>query len=199
MPTSAGHASTIRTVDESGTPFPNVLVIIQSFDGKGEIGRYLSDKEGRTPPFQLGPGLYRLITTCPYGLCRTNIREFLGAKAPPEIIEKVELKPTDLSGQILGAQKIRLKVFSLDDKPQAGAHVLVRDLNAKWERWYVTDREGSATISLLSDPTVVVIPGNRKVTTKEFGLTCTTDLSAASTPNCQTVSPDELVKVHAEP
>lgn len=192
-----GHSSVVRTVDQSGVPFPNVLVIIQSFDGKGEIGRYLSDRQGRTPHFQLGPGLYRLILTCPYGLCRTTVREFLGAKAPSEIIEKIELKPTDLNGEILGAPKIRLKVFSLDGKPRVSVHVLVRDPSAKWVKWYLTDGEGSAIIDLLNDPSVVVILGNQNITTKEFGLTCTNEGSTASTPNCRTVSPGQEVRVYA--
>lgn len=194
---STSHGSTVRTVDESGAPFPNVLVIIQSFDGKGEIGRYLSDQKGRTPPFQLGLGLYRMILTCPYGVCRTSVREFLGAKAPSEIVEKLELKPTDLNGEILRAPKIRVKVLSWEGKPQPGAHILVRDPKAKWEKWYVTDSVGSAMIELLSEPTVVVVVGTQSVTTREFGLTCASDLSTASTPNCQTVSPEEVVRIFA--
>lgn len=194
---SVGHSSAVRTVDQSGAPIPNVLVIMQSFDGKGEIGRYLSDENGRTPRFQLGPGLYRLILTCPYGLCRTSVREFLGAEAPSEIVEKVELKPSDLNGQVLGAPKLRVKVFSSEGKPELGAHVLVRDPKAKWEKWYVTDGEGSAVIELIGDPTVVVIVGSQSVVTREFGLTCANDLSTASTPDCKTVLPEEVVRMYA--
>lgn len=192
---SVDHSSVVKTVDQSGAPLPNVLVIIQSFDGKGEIGRYLSDREGRTPHFRLGPGLYRLILTCPYGLCRTSVREFLGAKAPSEIVERIELKPSDFNGQITGAPEIRLKVFSSQGKPQADAHVLVRDPNAKWEKWYVTDNGGSAVVELITDPTIIVVLHNQTITTREFGLTCANDLSTASTPNCKTVSPKEVIKI----
>ena len=71
----ASNISEIHITDESGAPFPNVLVIIKSLDDNVEVGRYISDCDGQIPPINFSHSLYRVIATCPYGLCRTTVRE----------------------------------------------------------------------------------------------------------------------------
>ena len=54
-----GEARTlkVRTLDESGAPFSNVLIIIRSLDKYHEEGRYLTDAKGETTELQVDSGL----------------------------------------------------------------------------------------------------------------------------------------------
>src|SRR5689334_20790240 len=86
-PLMRANGSTIKIVDANGDPFANVLIIVRSLDGKGEIGRYLTNGEGLTSKLQLDDdGLYRIIATCPYGLCQTTVREFIGTDIHNELV-----------------------------------------------------------------------------------------------------------------
>ena len=159
------NTSIIRTFDESGMPFPNVLVIIKSLEGGGEVARYLTDQDGCTPKIQLNGGLYRVIATCPYGLFRTTIREFLGSDVPSELTIYVPANPSDINGEIIGAPHIRLVLETANGKA-SGAEILIRDPEAKWEKWYVADGEGSAEVELPADPSVVVVVFGGKVSSQ---------------------------------
>src|SRR6266702_8425352 len=55
----------LRILDQSGAAFPDVLVIVKSLAGKGEIFRALTDQTGGVAERDLSPGLYRAIATCP--------------------------------------------------------------------------------------------------------------------------------------
>jgi hypothetical protein len=194
-----GHSETrtvVRTVDMSGAPFPNVLVIVGSLDGKGEIARYLTDQSGHTPPIPLDAGLYRLIVTCPYGLCRTAIHEFLGSNAPSEMVTKVDFNPPHANGEVfVGTDKIRLVLLGHEGRPEVGAHVLIRDRSAKWEKWYVTDDQGSATVELVDDPAVLVIIWQNTLS-EEVGLTCEPAYgNGPPTADCRKVKPWEPLRL----
>lgn len=196
-PRGGTHGVRVRTVDASGAPFPNVLVIIRSLEGKGEIGRYLTDPSGRTPPIQMDGGLYRLITTCPYGVCQTAIHEFLGSNVPSEIVSTIYVNPSDLNGEIVGAPRVRLALLDSAGRPEVGAHVLVRDEAAKWERWYVTDRKGSATVELLADPSVLVVVYDNKLVSEEVGVTCgSAKIASHPAEQCRTINPSQTVTLH---
>lgn len=161
---SNAKTTVIKVLDDGGAPFPEVLVIVKSLDEKREIARYLSGADGRTPAIQLGNGLYRVILTCPYGLCQTTIRELLGSNAPPELTLKAPGNPTDLHGQNIGGARIHL-VLEVPGGKALGAYVLVRDPEAFWEQWYVADKDGSADFELPCDPAVVVVVYQGKVYT----------------------------------
>src|SRR5437867_2371784 len=91
-----GKGSPIRIVDANGKPFPDVLVIVKSLSGKGEIGRYLTNKDGQTSQIQFDDdGLYRVIAVCPYGHCQTTVHEFIGTEIRNELLITVPIKPTD--------------------------------------------------------------------------------------------------------
>jgi hypothetical protein len=146
----------VRVVDASGAPFAKVLVIVKSLQGGGEVARELTDANGRTTAIDVRDSLYRIIATCPYGLCATVVREFLGKRLTAELLITVPFLPTDGDGVLVGAPRLRIVLKLANGSPVAGAHVLVRDGQAKREQWYVADEHGVAVIELLDDPVVLV-------------------------------------------
>jgi hypothetical protein len=132
----------LRVTDQTGAAFPDVLVIVKSLAGKGEIFRALTDQAGRAPERDLTAGLYRAIATCPYGICETRVTEFLVGDAPLELELKVDVSPTRGNVAIVGpSNQLKLDVLDAQGKPAIAA-VLVRDSNAEFEQWYKTNSEG---------------------------------------------------------
>jgi hypothetical protein len=162
----------VRVTDQSGTPFSNVLVIVKSLDKNNEVGRYLTTKDGRTPPMHLEQGLYRVIATCPYGVCQTTVREFFGSQFLPEMELQVTVKPTDEVGQLVNAKKIRLVLQSKNQATLEGLHILVRNPSATRGERYVTDRKGNVDIELPSDPAIIVVVQDKKALLYRIGTTC---------------------------
>lgn len=187
---SGAHSTGVRTIDASGAPYPNVLVIIKSLEGAGEIGRYLTDQDGRIPNVKLDDGLYQIITTCPYGTCRTAVHEFIASDVTSEITLKVELNPSDIGGEIIGAPKIQLTLVTPDGRPAAHARVFVRDQDATHEKWYIADDKAGVTIELVDDPSVLVIVYANQATIREIGLDCKSQRAGFSAvKECLTVNP----------
>jgi hypothetical protein len=73
-----------------------------------------------------------------------------------ELLITVPARPTDMDGELLGAPRIRIVLKLANGSLPSGVHLLVRDLKAKREKWYVTDQHGAAIIELLADPVVLV-------------------------------------------
>lgn len=146
----------IKVVDANGNPFPNVLAIVQGLTDYREMGRFLSDKDGLTPEIQVSDEIFRVIATCPYGLCRTSVHEFLLASSPKVVAITAQVVSSDENGVPVGYPKSKLLLERPHEKTQ-GAKILVRDPLARWEHWYVADKDGSAEIELPYDPTVIVV------------------------------------------
>jgi hypothetical protein len=137
----------LRVLDQAGTPFPDVLVIVKSLAGKGEMFRALTDKAGGVPERDLAAGLYRAIATCPYGICETRIFEFLVGAVPVNLDLKVDVSPTRGNATLVGEpNRLRLEVLDAQGMPATSAQVLVRDSNAEFEQWYKTDSEGKVDV-----------------------------------------------------
>jgi hypothetical protein len=175
---TAGAAATfpvkIKVEDAAGVVLKDQLVIVQDLDNRGhEVLRTLSDQGGNVPPLQLPPGLYRVIATAPYGLWQTSVREFLVGQKSTEVIVRVQAKSTHGYGDIItvGTRRVQLQVIGPDGQPASGASVLVRDRDATLhlERRYKADREGTATIELVSEPTVVLVVYSDLLLTTELG------------------------------
>jgi hypothetical protein len=162
----------LRVVDASGAPFAKVLVIVRSLEGGGEITRDLTDANGRVPEIDLRNGLYQVIATCPYGLCDTVVREFLGGRTTGEILITVPVKPSDTEGMLLGSPRVRTVLKLPNRSIASGVHLLVRDLKAKREKWYVTDEHGAAIIELLDDPVQLVAIHDEAVFTLQLETGC---------------------------
>lgn len=184
-----------KTVDATGAPFPNVLIIVKSLEGEGEMARYLTGPDGRTPTIRLSSGLYRVIATCPYGLCRTTVREFLGSDMPSEIVIPVSVNPTDLNGEIVGGTPVRL-LLEVPHGKASGAHILVRDPEAHWEKWYVADKGGIVQIELPSNPSTVVVIYNGKIFIREVSASTTNHKQTVKTQNKQLAKPTRTVILH---
>ena len=169
---SEPQATRIRIIDSTGAPFPNVLVIIQSLDDRREIARYLTNSDGLVPPIQFGGGLYRIVLTCPYGLCKTSVYELLKTDIPASLTLTASVQPTDMNGRIVDAAKITILVVDNQDKPVPGAQVLIRDPEAKWNDWYTTSSDGKISVSLPFEPSTAVVLYQGKLWTVVVALKC---------------------------
>jgi|SRR5580692_6767630 hypothetical protein len=163
----------VKVEDASGASVKDELVIIQDLNNRErEVIRTLSEQDGSVPPFQLQPGLYRAIATAPYGVWQTYVHEFLVGQKSTKVIIKVQPLPTHGYGDIVsaGGTRCQLRVIGSDGLPASGASILVRDRDATLhlERWYKTDKNGTAPIELVSDPTVVVVVYGDNLLTKEL-------------------------------
>ena len=137
----------LRVMDQTGAPFPDVLVIIKSLAGRGEIFRALTNQAGDVAERDLPAGLYRVIATCPYGICETKISEFLVGDVPVELKLKVDISPTRGNVAIVGpSTRLKLEVIDAQGRPATSARVLVRDSNAEFEQWYETNSKGAVDV-----------------------------------------------------
>lgn len=147
-------------VDKSGLGFPDVLVIVRSLEGRGESLRALTHRNGAVPAQELAMGLYQIIATCPYGLCRTTVREFLVNTDPVELKLAVEVLPTTGNTFTIGrVKRCQVEVQNRDGIPVASADILVRDANAESQKWYQTGLNGKVLIDLLpgQETTIVAV------------------------------------------
>jgi hypothetical protein len=157
----------LRVTDQTGAAFPDVLVIVKSLAGKGEIFRALTDQAGGAPERDLTAGLYRAIATCPYGICETKVTEFLVGDAPLELELKVDVSRTRGNVAIVGpSNRLKLEVLDAQGRPAIAAAVLVRDSNAEFEQWYKTNGEGEADVEPRGTMITFVVPYNRTLTTE---------------------------------
>ena len=164
---------TVSVHDTSGGPVNNDLVILQNLDEREkEIVRALTDLDGRIPPLQLGPGLYRAIVTAPYGLWQTRVSEFLVKDIPVSLIVSVEPMPTHGAGDVVTVERkrINLRIVAADGHPASGAIILARDTYATLhlERWYKADQFGETEIEITADPQIIVVVFGGMVVTREI-------------------------------
>src|SRR6516162_5491259 len=117
----------LRLLDASGGSFPDVRVIVKSLEGKGEIFRSLTDSAGSVAQRNLAPGLYRVIATCPYGICKTKVSEFLVHIDPVELELKLDAWSTHGYGDVVtvgSSPKITLRVIDAKGQTLSAAEVL---------------------------------------------------------------------------
>src|SRR5947209_18058988 len=107
-----------RVLDQSGAAFPDVLVIVKSLAGKGEIFRALTDQTGGVAERDLSPGLYRAIATCPYGICETKITELFVSDTPVELELKVDVSPARGIVAVVGpATRVTMDILEPQGNP----------------------------------------------------------------------------------
>jgi hypothetical protein len=137
----------LTVLDYTGAAFPNVLVIVKSLAGKGEIFRALTDDRGSVPERGLPAGLYRANATCPYGLCKTKVSEFLVGDSRVMLELKVDVTPTQGNFAVVGpSSQLTIQVVDVQGRPAASAQALVRDSAAEFEQWYTTNAQGEADV-----------------------------------------------------
>ena len=148
----------VVALDETGADFPDVLIIVRSLDGGIESFRALTDESGAVPAHELSPGLYQIIATCPYGICRTFVQEFMVASKPIDL--KLSLKVAATPGNPITVGPVEHRQVEVQDregKPLASIQILVRDATSQNVRWYETDANGGARIELEPDGETTVV------------------------------------------
>lgn len=146
--------------DPSGAPFQNALVILKSLESNQEVFRALADRGGNVPEVDLHPGLYRVITSFPYGLWKTDIREFFVTQAPLNLTLTLGIMAAQDNVAFVGAPIQAVQVMdeiSEISNPLPDALVIARDQAAIYEKRYRTDQHGEARVELISNPTVVIV------------------------------------------
>ena len=124
---------TVVVEDSTGMALKDELVIVQDLHNRErEVLRVLTDKSGKIPAIDLGPGLYRAIATTPYGPWQTEVQEFLVGENPMHLALHVRPMPTHGYGDIVAVRtkKKKLKVLTPDGQAASGAEVYVRDRDA---------------------------------------------------------------------
>lgn len=175
----------LDVVDKTGAAFPDVLVIVKSLEGKGEVFRALTDSKGAVLGRELPPGLYRVIATCPYGICETKVREFYVKDAPVQLQLTVDVSPTRGEGDVVEigpSRSLRVQLLGRDGKPARLASVLIRDSGAEHERWYKAGPDGSATVELPEGQATVVVLYGEAITTKVLSTAAVTALIVKGEP-----------------
>ena len=136
-------------------------MIVKSLDDKGEIFRALTDSAGTVPERELTSGFYRVIATCPYGICQTKVTEFLASTRPVEMDVKVDILPAiNIQRVWVGPPLLRLalQVVDTQGRPVAAVSVLVRDPDAREEYWCKTNVNGETEVApFLQGATVIVV------------------------------------------
>jgi hypothetical protein len=177
--------TSVRTVTKGGVAFPGVLVVIHSLDGHGELGRYLSDGDGKLPEIKFDKDLYQIITTCPYGgMCATTVREFFGDQigtnltlyVPDEPIRAIDPVSEDHTSQRI-ASRIALVVTSKEGKALSDVRVVIRDGMACGSdnlrlKGYRTDVNGGIDVHPWNDIWFAVILYQHTVSTYELSTKC---------------------------
>lgn len=162
-----GTTLRIRTVDESGANFPNVLVIVRPLDFGSELFRALSNEQGNILPRDVDPGLYQIIAVCPYGICKATVEEILVESKPSqELVFKVKLKPI-IDTVVIGVPQLNVQVEDNNGNPIVGLRILARNSEASFQRWYTTDPTGKIWGEFEGDPTVLVFYYKGKIVTRE--------------------------------
>jgi len=168
----------VKVFDRTKATFSDVLVIIESLDGKGEVFRTLSDANGSIPKRDLAPGLYRLIATCPYGPCETEVREFIVANDPIRLDITVNLKPTDGDGYWEGLHPLRVSVQNSRLQPMDQTIVIVRDSEKNYEKWYKTGADGTVLVEIPDAPMTFVVLCGGTLTSKTISIDSIKDLTS---------------------
>lgn len=168
--------------DASGAPLPDQLVIVRSLDTPKEVFRALSDSGGEVPDHDVVPGLYRGISTHPYGWWKTEVIEFFVGRAPASVELRIEPMATHGEGDTVfvrdarsPVEKLRFEFVGTAGKLVEDVPFLVRNEDASVERWFHSGVEnGARTITSTEWPAMpdgaitVVALWNGSVISKTF-------------------------------
>ncbi len=157
-----------RVMDPSGACFSKVLVIVRSLEGRGEIDRELTDRDGHVRPVDLSPGVYQVIASYPYGGWDTSVKEFVVGSRAVQL--ELVLVPAKIGGYLLTKLDLRVQVVAADGEPVSGADLMARDLEAKYFFWAKTDDKGWAMISVPLDGAEISAVYRGQVHTQEVNI-----------------------------
>ncbi len=154
---------TVNVTGTNGTALDKALVIIQRLNegSEPELSRELTNSDGAVTLNDAAPGLYRAIATDPYRSWKTEVEEFLVKDKPVTVTLRLERQATD-DPVIASVGRLTVHVLDAAGKPAVGAHVLLRDAYAHphAEHWGTTDAQGSVTLDVTANSSVLVIVYN---------------------------------------
>jgi hypothetical protein len=169
----------IRTLDASGAPLENELIIVIQLSPRVEVFRALSDSKGLVPDRDLPRGLYRAIVTDPYGSWKTDVEEFVVGDAAVKLEFKIDPMGTHGYGDWIGSPQPELRVAFVTAAGQSPGRIdfLVRDEEALYELWRRTDADGKQTLSRgdwtalpFNGPLVIVALWRDRAVTRVFSV-----------------------------
>lgn len=140
----------IVVFDPTGAHLPDQLVIVTSLDTPKEVFRALSGPKGEVPDHDVAPGLYRAISTHPYGWWKTEVVEFIVGKTPASVELRIEPLGTHGFGDVVwvGPPRPELKLRFVDaaGNPAPMVSFLARDSEAQQYLWFRANDRGEETI-----------------------------------------------------
>jgi oligogalacturonide lyase len=148
--------NTIQVVDQANLPLANALVIVKSLDTGRQVGQYITGQEGKTPPIVLDKDLHRITVICPNGTCGNTIKEVHTAPFPGNMVIRALASSTH-QGYVAISKNARVVVQDSNGNALPKIELLVRTADAGHEQWYETNGNGSASVTLLADPSIVTV------------------------------------------
>jgi hypothetical protein len=141
----SGSPVRIQVTDPTGAGAANVLVILKSLDGKGELFRGLSGPNGYIRQLDEPPGLYQAIATMPYGAWKSQVTEFLLTNQATLLELRLEPLPTHGYGDVhyVGTE-IDLTVLGQSGQPLASTWIYARNQLATVDTSVTTDLGGKS-------------------------------------------------------
>jgi 5-hydroxyisourate hydrolase-like protein (transthyretin family) len=150
----------VHVVNADGAALKGALVIVQALqDGQErELCRELTSASGEIALPNLQPGLYRAIAADPYRSWTTEVREFLVKNQPLNLELKLAARATD-DPVIAAVGRLTVHVLDSAGNPASGAHVLLRDAEARTgaEHWGITNASGTTSVEVTANSAVLVI------------------------------------------
>jgi hypothetical protein len=168
MPICLAEHVRVKAVDEVGVRVPDILVVVRSLDTHTLFPpRFLTDSEGQTPVFEVPPGLYQFVASCPFGIWRTSVTEMFVDSSTKDIILRVGA--TQAIDVITTNEPPTVSVYMFSSPPEkaplAGIRVLSRGSEAEDEDWLQTDATGRVRVKLVDGPTILAVPIEGKIYT----------------------------------
>jgi|GEM_PF-207027 len=146
--------TTIQVVDQANLPLTNALVIVKSLDTGRQVGQYTTGQDGRTSPIVLDKDLHRITIVCPDGTCGNTVKELHTAPFAGNVI--IQALASSVGQSYVATSKVtRIVVRDSNGNALPRIEVLVRTADAAQEQWYTTGPDGSVSVTLPADPSII--------------------------------------------
>ena len=132
--------------------------------------RALCDSKGNVET-TLPVGDYRLIATCPFGICLTEIKEFIVSKDMEQISITVGAIGT-VGAVFIGKETAKLILLDKSNKPFSNCTVMIRNWDDSEEHWYIPNSKGIVDIKIYDNPLVLVIFTDTQLVSKVLHFQC---------------------------
>ncbi len=173
MPGVSPSWTVIQILDAARNPFPKVLVIVRAAELDLEVGRYLTDSDGKIPAVWMRRNqLYRVTVTCPYWVCETKTFQVYGPAKSSEMQLEAPVVTTDQGGEMVGDPTALIRVELKGRTERSSVTILVRDLDAKWERRYQVSSGAEIRVPLPTLPLAIAVLREKCVVMYQLSTSC---------------------------